>query len=108
MICTVKVSKPDGNQVNVNVKHLIPLELFCELNTPNVVNEDGPEDDSLQEFEPFEEVSSEVPSDPEEDSSPTVVEEAVASRITSGFRPSRKTVRACRAQTRALVSEGLL
>ena len=35
VIRTVKVAKPDGNQVNVNVKHLITLELFCELNTPN-------------------------------------------------------------------------
>ena len=35
VVRTVRIVKPDGNESNVNVSHLIPLELYSELNYPN-------------------------------------------------------------------------
>ena len=101
---TVKVAKPDGNQANINVKHLIPLELYCELNTPNIDEDSlsGDTDNPVQNFEPLEEALSDV----DERSEPSVgsIYEAVASSV----RPSRRTAQASRAQTRTLSSKGFL
>lgn len=55
MVRTVKVAKPDNNQV----KHLIPLELYCELNTPIINDEDslsGDSDNQVEIFEPLDRV----------------------------------------------------
>ena len=99
VIRTVEVAKPDGNRVKVNVKHLIPLELYCELNTPNNDVEDS--DDPFDDLEPLEESFSDV----DERSEPVgSIDEAVASSI----RPSRRTAQASRAQTKTLASQGLL
>ena len=104
VIRTVRVSKSDNSEVNVNVKHLISLELHCELNTPDE-SEDGlsVEDvNSTETFEPLDEILSEadVMSEPSVSSD----EEPVNTRV----RPSRRTAQASRAQTRSLVSKGLL
>ena len=101
---TVKVAKPDGNQVNVNVKHLIPLELYCELNTPNIDVEgslSGGTGNPVENLEPLEEALSDV----DEKSEPVgSIDEAVALSV----RPSCRTAQASRAQTRTLASKGLL
>ena len=99
---TVKVAKPDGNQVNV--KHLIPLELYCELNTPNIDVEDslsGGTDNPVENFEPLEEFLSDV----DEKSEPVGSIDKV---VASSARPSRRTAQASRAQTRTLACKDLL
>ena len=35
---TVRIAKPDGNEATVNVSHLIPLEIYSELNDPKLHN----------------------------------------------------------------------
>ena len=89
VIRTVRVAKPDKSEVVVNVKHLIPLELYSELNNPNLY--DGA---SSQE-----EVSERV----EESSSDEDLEFE-----SSNARPSRKTAEASRAQIVNLARRGLL
>ena len=104
VIRTVKIAKPDGSQVNVNVKHLIPLELYCELNIPNVHNEvdqsETEDDNEIVEF--LEEAYSDI------DLNLEPAEEVVSIVEPENRRPSRRTAQASRAQTRTLASEGLL
>ena len=102
---TVKVAKPDGSQVNVNVKHLIPLELYSELNTPNNnnINSEGSRSEDVR-VETQEEALSECESGM--DISLAEVEHELDG--SSNVRPSRKTAQASRAQTLSLASKGLL
>ena len=96
VVRTIRVSKPDGKEVNVNVKHLIPLELYCELNTPNIEEEI----ENPIEIEPVEDLTeSEVGSE----SAVSIDEVEVPNQ-----RPPRRTAQASRAQTQNLASQGLL
>ena len=101
---TVKIAKPDGSQVNVNVKHLIPLELYCELNIPNVHNEvdQSETEDDNEIIESLEDAY------PNTDLNLEPAEEVVSVVEPESRRPSRRTAQASRAQTRTLASEGLL
>ena len=91
IIRTIRVVKSDNSEVTVNVSHLIPLELYSELNNPNLYNAadhfDENEDDLVDNFE-F--------SDTEEVPDPV------------SARPSRKTAEASRAQIRSLAGKGLV
>ena len=79
--CTVKVTKPDGKEVKVNVKHLIPLELHSELNTPENVNVSEDNNNKIDEYEPQDDNVSEYEIDlsecesEEESSVPVVVKD---------------------------------
>ena len=101
---TVKVAKPDGSLVNVNVKYLIPLELFCELNTPNSRDSYDNVNGEVEEYVPQEEVLSEL----ENEILPTLEEYDSVMGDSLGARPSRRTAQASRAQTKSLASKGLL
>ena len=90
---TVRVLKSDGKEVNVNSKHLIPLEIYSELNTPDISNGQLEDDDPIENYEPLEEEQSDLD---------------VAPDVASGGRPLRRTALASRDQTRSLASKGLL
>ena len=88
---TVRIVKPDGNEVTVNVSHLIPLELYSELNNPNLYNVQS---DISEVNEDFSELY--------ESSDSEVVPEPISNR------PSRRTAEASRANIRTLAGKGLL
>ena len=91
VIRTVCVVRSDGNESNVNVSHLIPLELYSELNNPNLyVQVDE------QEVETSEDYVESIP-----DPSPTLPQP-------NPSRPSRSTALASREQIKALAREGRL
>ena len=91
VIRTVRIVKSDGNESNVNVSHLIPLELYSELNYPNLnvqVDELNQEDsDSFVE---------------------DIADSNVDMSIPNPTRPSRSTALASREQIKALAREGRL
>ena len=73
---------------------MIPLELSCELNTPD--SEEKVENPlEIESVEDPDEVRSEIASSVDEDEVPEV-------------RPSRRTAQASRAQIRNLAAQGLL
>ena len=110
---TVKVAKPDGSLVKVNVKHLIPLELYCELNTPNTRDVSEEDSDIVRGVETHEEANSEVESGLDfvvagAEGGMPVSEIGNVIPVTESSRPSRRTAQASRAQTISLASKGLL
>ena len=87
VIRTVLIVKPDGSRVSVNVSHLIPLELYLELNDPNLYDMPPDGQENLENSETsYDEVIPEV----------------------SSSTPSRSTALAFRAQIRALARGGRL
>ena len=110
---TVKVAKPDGSLVKVNVQHLIPLELYCELNTPNTRDVSEEDSDIVRGVETHEEANSEVESGQDfvvagAEGGMPVSEIGNVIPVTESSRPSRRTAQASRAQTISLASKGLL
>ena len=93
VIRTVKILKPDLSEVVVNVNHLIYLELYFELENPQVYT-DGSNS------------SAQGGGDMEEDKN--VSEMDVSVTVSVAARPSRSTAQASRAQTRVLASRGLV
>ena len=91
VIRTVRVVKPDKNEVTVNVSHLIPLELYSELNNPNLYNGASNQEESVEVEESL--TSSDV--------------ESVDLDFSSA-RPSRRAAEASRAQVVDLARRGLL
>ena len=91
VVRTLRVVKPDGNTVTVNVSHLIPLELYSELNDPNLYNVQYDDNVLVEDLEIVDE-SSEIIEEPEPCST----------------RPSRKTAKASRDQIKSLASKGLV
>ena len=89
VIRTVRVAKPDKSEVVVNVSHLIPLELYSELNNPHLYDGASSQEEASEQVEE----SSAV-----EDLEPE----------SSNARPSRRTAEASRAQTINLARRGLL
>ena len=87
VIRTVLIVKPDGSRVTVNVGHLIPLELYLELNDPNLYDMPPDGQENLENSE-----ASNVEAMPEVNST----------------RPSRSTALASRAHIRSLAREGRL
>ena len=105
VIRTVRVIKPDRSEVTVNVKFLIPLELYSELNTPNLESSEG---NSVQTDAEYQD---EMLSESEDDLEPPSadLEEDQEDEGDSGrARPSRKTARASRALTKALRANRLV
>ena len=92
VIRTVRVAKPDNSEVVVNVSYLIPLELYSELNDPNMYDDISSQEEISEETE--ENVESSVMENGELESSNT--------------RPSRKTAEASRAQMVNLARRRLL
>ena len=92
VIRTVRVVKPDKSEVVVNVSHLIPLELYSELNNPNLYNNASSQEEVLE--------------DDEEDLMSSEVENSEPE--SSYARPSRKTAEASRSQIVDLARKGLL
>ena len=87
----VLIAKPLGKEVTVNVSHLILLELYSELNNPNLYDVHANVSEVNEDFdELYESAHSEVVPEP------------------SSTRPSRRTAEASRAQTRTLAGKGLL
>ena len=93
VIRTVKILKPDLSEVVVNVNHLISLELYFELENPQVYTDGS--DNSTQGGE-----------DLEDDDN--VSEIRVPVSTSAAARPIRSTARASRAQTRDLAGKGLV
>ena len=91
VIRTVRIVKSDGNESNVNVSHLIPLELYSELNNPNLY---------VQVDEQVEEENIDLV-DNISDSSVTVPPPSP-----NPVRPSRSTALASRNLIKALAREG--
>ena len=72
---TVCIAKPDGKEVIVNISHLIPLELYSELNNPNLYNVQADVSEVNEDFdELYDSLDSEVIPEP------------------SSTRPSRRTL----------------
>ena len=92
VIRTVKILKPDLSEVVVNVNHLISLELYFELENPQVYTDGSNK-------------SAQVGGDLEEDNN--VSEMDVSVSASAADRP-RSTAQASRAQTRVLASRGLI
>ena len=92
VICTVHVAKTDSSEMVVNVSYLIPLELYSELNSPNIYD-----DISSQE---------EIPEELEENVESSDIGNSELG--SSNKRPSRKTAKASRAQIVNLVHRRLL
>ena len=92
VIRTVHVAKTDSSEMMVNVNYLIPLELYSELNSPNIYD-----DISSQE---------EIPEELEENIESSDIENSELG--SSNKRPSRKTAKASRAQIVNLVHRRLL
>ena len=93
VICTVKILKPDLSEMVVNVNHLISLELYFQLENPQVYN-DGSNN------------SAQVGGDLEEDNNVSEIDVSVSA--SAADRPSRSIGQASRAQTRVLASRGLI
>ena len=91
VVCTVKILKPDLSEVIVN--YLISLELYFELENPQVYtdgfNNSAQGEGDLDENENMSEVD-------------------VPVSASAAARPSRSTAQASRAQTRILTSRGLV
>ena len=106
---TVRIVKSDGNESNVNVSYLIPLELFSELNNPNLydrMNEQVNEDSEVcveSVPDPCPNVSQLDPCLDESQSEP-----CPSLPLPVSSRPSRSTALASRAQIKTLVREGRL
>ena len=92
VVRSVKVLKPDQNEVVVNFKHLIVLELYFELNNPQIYS-DTDESTQRESDSEMEEVMSEV--DGSVSGSPPA-------------RPSRRTAQASRVQTKGFARRGLV
>ena len=60
VVRSVKVLKPAQNEVVVNVKHLIVLELYFELNNPQIYSDNTDESTQRESDSEMEEVMSEV------------------------------------------------
>ena len=93
VIRTVKILKPDLSEVVVSVNQLISLELYFELENPQVYT-DGSNN------------SAQVRGDLEEDNNVSEIDVSVSA--SAADRSSRSTAQASRAQTRVLVSKGLV
>ena len=91
VVRSVKVLKPDQNEVVVNVKHLIVLELYFELNNTQIYSDNTDESTQRESDSEMEEVMSEV--DGSVSGSPPA-------------RPSRRTAQASRAQTKGFARRG--
>ena len=91
IVRTVRIVKSDRSESNVNVSHLIPLELYSELNDPNLY---------VQVDEQEENINDSV-EDETLDTGTTLPEISTA-------RPSRSTALASREQIRTLAREGRL
>ena len=87
------VLKPDQNEVVVNVKHLIVLELYFELNNPQIYSDNADKSTQRESDSEMEEVMSEV--DGSVSGSPPL-------------RPSRRTAQASRSQTKGFARRGLV
>ena len=92
VVRSVKVLKPDQNELVVNVKHLIVLELYFELNNPQIYSDNTDESTQRESDSKMEEVMSEI------DSS------------VSGSPPARprRTAQASRAQAKGFARRGLV
>ena len=100
---TVRVSKPDGNEITVNVSHLIPLELYSELNNPHIYDMSDQSDtssivDNDDNGNDGNDVEVSMSSDSDSEEVP----------VPSTGRPSRRTAEVSRAQIRTLAGQGLL
>ena len=88
---TVRIVKSDRSESNVNVSHLIPLELYSELNNPSLFAQVDEQEENIE----------------------SLVEETLDTRTnlpddTLAGRPSRRTALASREQIRTLAQEGRL
>ena len=92
VICTVRVAKPDNSEIVVNVSYLISLELYSELNNPNIY-------DNISSQE-------EISEEPEENVESFDMENGELE--SSNTRPSRKIAEASRTQIVNLVQRRLL
>ena len=100
VIRTVRIVRSDGNESNVNVSYLIPLELYSELNNPNLYTQaDEQEVEGSEVF--VENISDPGSTLPQPGPSPTLPQP-------DSSRPSRSTALASRAQIKALAREGRL
>ena len=95
VIRTVRVSRADGKEAVVNVGQLIPLELYAELNDPNLQNIEGASAQPPVDVEDVYLNSDIIFSDGEDlgdgEDGPEVDESS------EGARPSRSTTQASRA-----------
>ena len=92
VVRTVRVLKPDQSEAVVNVNHLISLELYFELNNPQIYS-----------------ANSDESSQGDGDSANELVSDSDSSVSESpAVRPSRKTAQASRAQTKGLARRGLV
>ena len=111
IIRTVKIRKANKGETVVNVGHLIPLELFSELNQPHSYIEDPASDlveeeiCSLSDNDSFYNGES-GRVDQNECNGEGSFEELEAE--VEGSRPTRQTARASRAQFKSLARRGLL
>ena len=97
---TVRIVKSDGSESKVNVSYLIPLELFSELNNPNLyahVDEQVEEDNEVL----AENVSDPCPNLSQPEPSPSLPQPVSS-------RPPRSAALASRPQNKTLVREGQL
>ena len=92
VVRSIKVLKPDQNEVVVNVKHLIILELYFELNNPQIYSDNTDESTQRDSDSEMEEVMSEI--DSSVSGSPPA-------------RPSRRAAQASRAQTKGFARRDL-
>ena len=92
VVRTFRVLKSDQSEAVVNVNHLISLELYLELNNPQIYSANSDESSKGDGDSANELVS---------DSDSSVSEGPAA-------RPSRKTARSSRAQTKGLAHRGLV
>ena len=92
VVRTVRVLKPDHSEAVVNINHLISLELYLELNNPQIYS-----------------AGSDESSQGDDDSSNGLVSDSDDSLSESpAARPSRRTAQASRAQTKGLARRRLV